>query len=58
MPDGDKREDALWQRKKSIFEYNSENLSAIRSQPRPIGLGFAARQRFDTDEAFDSVLGR
>ena len=57
-PAGDDRDRAWRKCKNSILEYNSANVTTIRSQQRPIDLDFASRQWFDTDEAFDRVLGR
>ncbi len=55
MPDGElkrKMGDAL---KKQILEYNRNQFSRVRSQQRPMDLGFAKRQWFDTDEAFKGL---
>jgi clorobiocin biosynthesis protein CloN6 len=39
-----------------IREYNGRQFEMVRSQQRPVDFGFARRQWFDTDWAFDEVL--
>ena len=41
-----------------IRAYNDRQLSSIRSQQRPVDLGFARDQWFDTDREIDEVLSR
>jgi clorobiocin/coumermycin A biosynthesis protein CloN6/CouN6 len=41
-----------------ILAYNKEQFNSIRSQQRPVDLGFAKAQWFDTDTAFKKVMER
>lgn len=43
--------------KDRIRDYNNAQFARVRSQQRPSDLGFTRKQWFDTDEAFESVLG-
>jgi clorobiocin biosynthesis protein CloN6 len=42
--------------KSKVREYNKSQLKKVRSQQRPIDLGFTKAQWFDTDEAFSQVM--
>jgi clorobiocin biosynthesis protein CloN6 len=44
------------QLKQKIADYNRNQFSKVRSQQRPVDLGFSKQQWFDTDEAFSRVL--
>jgi len=56
MPDGPEKQalDPIIRGK--IREYNRDQLKTVRSQQRPIDMGFAAQQWFDTEEAFAKVM--
>ena len=41
--------------RKRIFEYNRDQFKQVRSQQRPVDLGFSRQQWFDTEEAFERV---
>lgn len=41
--------------KRRILKYNNEQFKTVKSQQRPIDLGFAERQWFDTSEAFERL---
>ena len=56
MPEGAEKLKASVQVKKKILEYNRNQFRTIRSQQRPIDLGFSRQQWFDTQEAFDRVM--
>jgi clorobiocin biosynthesis protein CloN6 len=56
LPDGaEKLKQGPYLRAK-IRAYNGRQFATVRSQQRPIDLGFARQQWFDTDEAIDAVL--
>lgn len=57
LPEGEEKERVGAIVKRQVRAYNQEQLKAIRSQQRPIDLGFARQQWFDTDEAFERALG-
>ncbi|MBL7047351.1 MAG: cobalamin-dependent protein [Candidatus Marinimicrobia bacterium] len=57
MSDEKLQEEAGFDLKKRILEYNKKQFNMVRSQQRPVDLGFAKQQWFDTDEAFEKVLG-
>ncbi|HTQ05501.1 MAG TPA: cobalamin-dependent protein [Polyangiaceae bacterium] len=57
LPDGPAKDAAAPSIRVKIRDYNRRQLASVRSQQRPIDLGFARRQWFDTDEAIDEVLG-
>lgn len=52
MPETPDKEKKHIELKKIILEYNKEQLSRVRSQQRPLDLGFAQLQWFDTEAAF------
>lgn len=54
MPETSDKEKMCIEIKKMILEYNREQLSRVRSQQRPLDLGFARLQWFDTEAAFKS----
>jgi clorobiocin biosynthesis protein CloN6 len=56
MPDGEAKEEVGRGIRQKISEYNSGQFKRVRSQQRPVDLGFAKMQWFDTDEAFEEVL--
>ena len=55
LPDAD-RARGEEQIKARVKRYNDEQLRSVMSQQRPVDLGFAKQQWFDTDEAIDDVL--
>lgn len=57
MLDGDLKEAIGGDLKRKIIEYNRKQFKVVRSQQRPVDLGFAKQQWFDTDEAFSEVMG-
>jgi clorobiocin/coumermycin A biosynthesis protein CloN6/CouN6 len=57
MPEGESKEIVGEDLRKKIRLYNQEMFSQIRSQQRPVDLGFTKQQWFDTEEAFESVIG-
>jgi clorobiocin biosynthesis protein CloN6 len=56
MPEGPKREEVGRGLRARILQYNRQQFKMVRSQQRPVDLGFARRQWFDTDEAFQRVM--
>jgi clorobiocin biosynthesis protein CloN6 len=56
LPEGAGKESTAVAVKAKIRDYNARQLSAVRSQQRPVDLGFTRQQWFDTDEAIDEVL--
>jgi hypothetical protein len=56
MPDGPAQERACAELSPKIRDYNRVQLSMVRSQQRPIDVGFTRQQWFDTDEAFAKVM--
>jgi clorobiocin biosynthesis protein CloN6 len=56
IPDGKLKKEVESDLKKQIFKYNGDQFKMVRSQQRPLDLGFAKQQWFDTDEAFDRVM--
>jgi clorobiocin biosynthesis protein CloN6 len=44
--------------RRRVLQYNREQLRSVSSQQRPADFGFADRQWFDTDEAFERVMRR
>jgi clorobiocin biosynthesis protein CloN6 len=44
--------------RKRVLEYNQNQLKTVRSQQRPVDLGFTRQQWFDTPEAFEKVMRR
>jgi len=56
MPEGEEKLRASGPLKQRIAEYNRKQFKTIRSQQRPIDLGFSRQQWFDTQEAFDRVM--
>jgi clorobiocin biosynthesis protein CloN6 len=44
--------------RRSVAGYNREQLRSVMSQQRPLDLGFARQQWFDTDEAIDAIMSR
>lgn len=42
--------------KEKVRQYNKSQLEKIRSQQRPVDLGFTKTQWFDTDEAFAQIM--
>jgi len=56
MPDSDLKEAIGGNLKKRILEYNRIQFKMVRSQQRPVDLGFSKKQWFDTDEAFDKIM--
>jgi len=58
LPGGPER-DARWgECRREIRGYNDVHTHVVRSQQRPVDLGFADRQWFDTDGEIEAVLGR
>jgi len=58
MAEGPEKETVGVQIRKRILEYNRGQFKNIRSQQRPIDLGFTRQQWFDTQEAFDRVMAK
>ncbi len=58
MPDSPEKENVGCGLRGDILEYNREQLSRVRSQQRPLDLGFTRLQWFDTEEAFAAFEGR
>jgi len=58
MPDGPQRRPAEQALRSRIRAYNEAHLYHVRSQQRPVDLGFACDQWFDTNHEIDAVLGR
>ena len=56
MPNGEKKEEVGREIKRKISVYNNSQFKRVRSQQRPVDLGFAKMQWFDTDEAFERVM--
>jgi len=56
MPDGLEKQASQTVIRKKVLEYNRQQLKTVRSQQRPVDLGFAEQQWFDTEEAFARVL--
>lgn len=56
MSDGGEKATMGRSLKRRIREYNALQLSTVRSQQRPIDLGFSRQQWFDTNEAFAEVM--
>jgi clorobiocin biosynthesis protein CloN6 len=56
MSDGPEKERVGIDVRRKIAEYNRGQFKTIRSQQRPIDLGFSRQQWFDTKEAFDAVM--
>ena len=42
--------------RKTIHDYNMRQFQNVRSQQKPVELGFAKQQWFDTDEAFQRAM--
>ncbi len=55
MPDGPEKRTAQTLIRKKILEYNRNQFKTVRSQQRPVDLGFAKQQWFDTEEAFSRI---
>ena len=56
MAEGPEKERTGIEVRRKIAEYNRGQFKTIRSQQRPIDLGFSRQQWFDTREAFESVM--
>jgi len=56
MPEGREKNVMADGLKQKVLEYNRRQFKTIRSQQRPIDLGFSRQQWFDTEEAFGKVL--
>ena len=56
MPAGKQKEAVEARLRRRILEYNRNQFKMVRSQQRPIDLGFAKQQWFDTEEAFGKVM--
>jgi clorobiocin/coumermycin A biosynthesis protein CloN6/CouN6 len=56
MPAGPLRESSASELRSQIKTYNDRHLYHTRSQQRPVDLGFAAEQWFDTNAAIEAVL--
>jgi clorobiocin biosynthesis protein CloN6 len=57
MPEGEENRTIGVQLKEKIRDYNRNQFRMIRSQQRPVDLGFSRQQWFDTEEAFAMVVG-
>jgi hypothetical protein len=56
LADGPEKTERMAAIKRRVLEYNQDQLRAVMSQQRPVDVGFARQQWFDTDEAIDEVL--
>lgn len=55
LPGGPEKEARLAEVRLEVGAYNKVQLKTVMSQQRPLDLGFARQQWFDTDEAIDEV---
>ena len=56
MPENESKEVVGRDLRKQILEYNRKQFKMVRSQQRPVDLGFAQQQWFDTDELFERIM--
>ena len=56
LPPGSQKDAAAPAIRKRVLEYNRNQLKTVRSQQRPVDLGFTRQQWFDTPEAFERVM--
>jgi clorobiocin biosynthesis protein CloN6 len=56
MPEGEVKTATEKNIKEKVRKYNKSQLEKIRSQQRPVDLGFTKAQWFDTNEAFAQVM--
>ena len=54
---GEERASTWPQLGSKVRAYNDNQFKMVRSQQRPIDMGFSRRQWFDTEDAFERVLG-
>ena len=56
LPPGSQKDTTRPEIQKRVLEYNRNQLKTVRSQQRPVDLGFTRQQWFDTPEAFEEVM--
>ena len=57
LPEGPERSARQREIAGKVLAYNRDQLKEVRSQQRPVDAGFTKQQWFDTDAAFDRVMG-
>lgn len=58
MPESKEKTEERAVMKKIVLEYNEDQFARVRSQQRPVDLGFSRLQWFDTEESFQMFSGR